>query len=115
MLLPSFQSIPMATSDNGGSSSATTTIYILPDDVLERVFVQLDFRSLLRAEMTCRRWREVISERRLFRTLSRTLLARPPPFQQELIMKRKRIRLQPVRSTRPIRLWGRRGTETKDK
>ncbi len=87
----------------------------LTDDALERIFSLLDFRSLLHSEMTCRRWRRVIAERRLFRTLSRTLLARPPPFpgfahpEKKKKEKAERIRLEPIRTTRPIKLWGHRG------
>lgn len=71
----------------------------LNGDVLEIIFQYLDFRSLCSAEMTCRHWKEVINQRRLYWQLSKRLSALNVPkllnlnknqgaFEQE----RKRIR-----------------------
>ena len=45
----------------------------LNDDVLEKIFTYLNFRSLIVAEMVCKRWKEIICERRLFWQLSKKL------------------------------------------
>ena len=42
-------------------------------DVLEKIFQYLDFRSLCSAEMTCRHWKDVINQRRLYWQLSKKL------------------------------------------
>ena len=52
---------------------------ILNDDVLEKIFNYLDFRSLIAAEMACKRWQQVINERRLFWQLSKSLCRMPIP------------------------------------
>ena len=46
---------------------------ILNDDVLEIIFQYLDFRSLCSAEMTCRQFKNVINQRRLYWQLSKRL------------------------------------------
>ena len=38
----------------------------LNGDVLEHIFLYLDFSSLVAAEMTCEKWKDIISERKLF-------------------------------------------------
>ncbi len=64
------------------SADVNVNVNVLPDDVLEMILSHLDFKSLLRCELTCRRWKQVIADRRIFRGLSRRLLSesRPPPF-----------------------------------
>ena len=52
---------------------------ILNDDVLEKLFTYLNFRSLIAAEMVCKRWRQLINERRLFWQLSKSLCRRSIP------------------------------------
>ena len=52
---------------------------ILNDDVLEKLFTYLNFRSLIAAEMVCKRWRQLINERRLFWQLSKSLCRVPIP------------------------------------
>ena len=47
----------------------------LNDDVLEMIFQFLDFKSLCAAEMTCRKWRDIINDRRLYWQLSKRLSA----------------------------------------
>ena len=38
----------------------------LNDDVLEHIFLYLDFGSLKVAEMACKKWKDIISERKLY-------------------------------------------------
>ena len=38
----------------------------LNDDALEAIFSHLDFRSLDAAERVCKRWKELIGDRRLY-------------------------------------------------
>jgi len=45
----------------------------LNEDVLERIFTFLDFKDLLQAELCCLKWRRVITERRMYRQLSRRI------------------------------------------
>lgn len=45
------------------------------DDVLEKIFQFLDFKSLCAAELTCRQWHDIINDRRLFWQLSKSLSA----------------------------------------
>ena len=49
-------------------------------DVLEKIFQYLDFRSLNAAELTCKPWKMVINDRRLYWQLSKRLssIAVPP-------------------------------------
>jgi len=47
--------------------------------VLELIFKFLDFRSLCAAEMTCKLWKEVVNERRLYWQLSKQLCAQRVP------------------------------------
>ena len=80
----------------------------LPDlnaDVLSHIFSFLDFRGLIRCEMTCKAFQAVIRERRLFWQLSKRLVLRPNPFQRR---KGKMIVLPRVGRTRVKRLFGRR-------
>ena len=52
----------------------------LNDDVLEMIFQFLDFKSLCSAEMTCRKWRDIINgRRRLYWQLSKRLSAMAVP------------------------------------
>ena len=62
-------------------------------DVLEHIFHYLDFRSLCAAEMTCKHWKEVITDRRLYWQLSKRLssMAVPTIF-LEMMAKKKRKR-----------------------
>lgn len=67
----------------------------LNDDVLEKIFTYLDFRSLIAAEMVCKRWREVINERRLFWQLSKTLVKRAVPITfDNSVFRRERRKLK---------------------
>lgn len=49
-------------------------------DVLEQIFKLLDFGSLLACELTCKKWKEVINDRRLYWQLSKALLKKPVTF-----------------------------------
>ena len=51
----------------------------LNNDVLEIIFNYLDFKSLCAAEMTCKLWKEVVNERRLYWQLSKRLSAQMVP------------------------------------
>ena len=71
----------------------------LNEDVLELIFQYLDFRSLCSAEMTCRHWKDVINQRRLYWQLSKRLSALKVPqllhlhrHQSAFDQERKRIR-----------------------
>ena len=45
----------------------------LNDDALEAIFSHLDFRSLDAAERVCKRWKELIGDRRLYWQLTKRL------------------------------------------
>ena len=45
----------------------------LNDDALEAIFSHLDFRSLDAAERVCKRWKELIGDRRLYWQLTKRI------------------------------------------
>lgn len=59
----------------------------LPEEVLEKIFGYLDFGSLIRSEMTCRLWRKIINERRLFWQLSKNIA------KSEVIKRKRRAKV----------------------
>lgn len=84
-------------------------------DVLEIIFQYLDFRSLCAAEMTCKHWKNVINNRRLYWQLSKRLSARSVPrifgtntrkrksdFQSEAINRERRK----LRNYLPVKMYG---------
>ena len=60
----------------GPSNDLFTAQPHLNGDVLELIFRHLDFRDLLAAELVCRKWKEVVDGRRLFRQLARKICNR---------------------------------------
>lgn len=45
-------------------------MYSLNSDVLEQVFSFLSFRDLLAAELVCKKWKDVIDSRRIYKQLA---------------------------------------------
>lgn len=66
----------------------TISLEMLNEDVLELIFRFLDFRSLCAAEETCKMWKRVIDERRLYWQLSKRLCRHKLPI---LCSKRRKI------------------------
>ncbi|XP_023336057.1 F-box/WD repeat-containing protein 11 [Eurytemora carolleeae] len=64
----------------------------LNDDVLEKIFRNLEFKDLLAAELCCKQWRRVISERRLFRQLTRKLCKRNISFKFSRVSYNKHLK-----------------------
>ncbi|XP_042503628.1 F-box/kelch-repeat protein At3g61590-like [Macadamia integrifolia] len=53
-------------SDEGNNLNLVVPIdFILPDDLLERIFVYLPIASIFRAGCVCKRWNELVNSRRL--------------------------------------------------
>ncbi len=53
-------------------------------DVLERIFSYLSYSDLKSAELTCRAWRAVVAERRLYWRLTKRIAMSKPPFQLKI-------------------------------
>ena len=47
--------------------------YHLNSDVLERIFSYLSFRDLLAAELCCKKWKDVIDTRRVYKQLAKRI------------------------------------------
>ena len=94
----------------------------LNDDVLEMIFQFLDFKSLCSAEMTCRKFRNIINDRRLYWQLSKRLSAMAVPkfklFHETQQKKRKSdFNVEVYRKERrkinrhvPVKLFGKRNS-----
>ena len=48
----------------------------LNSDVLELIFRHLEFKDLLAVELVCRRWKEVVGNRRLFKQLAKRICSK---------------------------------------
>ena len=64
---------PFFMASPGASTDLVTVQPHLNSDVLELIFRHLDFRDLLAAELVCRKWKEVVDGRRLFKQLARKI------------------------------------------
>jgi hypothetical protein len=88
----------------------------LNSDVLEKIFQYLDFKSLCKAEMACKHWKEIINQRRLFWQLAKRLSAlKIPNIILDATRKRKRDiseetfrkdRRKLLRTTTPVKNFG---------